>query len=364
MRVSEITTYLEELAPVPLQESYDNSGLLVGSPALEVSGVLIALDMTEEVLQEAIERKCNLIITHHPVIFNGLKKLTEQSSTERIIAAAIRKHIAIYAIHTNLDNVHQGVNRILSEKIGLTDLRILSPKEDLLSKLVTFCPTAKADEIREALFEAGAGQIGNYNSCSFNLEGTGSFRGSEDSNPYVGEKGKLHFEKETRIEVIFPRFREGKVIHALLTAHPYEEVAYDIYPLSNKMPLVGAGMLGTLPKAMDELQLLNHIKKVTGTGCIRHSPLTGRRVKKVAVCGGSGSFLITRAMKEKVDVFLTGDIKYHDFFLPDGKMLLADMGHHESEQFVKELIYSVLNKKIPNFAVLISKANTNTVNYL
>ncbi len=364
MLVSDISSRLEELAPVPLQESYDNSGLLVGSPAAEVTGVLIALDLTEEVLREAMDRKCNLVVTHHPVIFSGLKKLTGQSPTERIVASAIRNDIALYGIHTNLDNVHEGVNRILAEKIGLTSLRILSPKRDLLSKLVTFCPSGKAEVVRNALFGAGAGQIGNYDSCSFNLEGTGSFRGSEETNPFVGEKGKLHLEPETRIEVILPRHLQDRVVRALLEAHPYEEVAYDIYPLSNEMPLAGAGMIGMLPAASDEAGFLQHLKSVTGAKCIRHSALTGREVKKVAVCGGSGSFLITRAMKEKADVFVTGDIKYHDFFIPDGKMLLADIGHHESEQFVKELIYSVLNKKFPNFAVLISKANTNSVNYL
>ena len=364
MQVSDITAILEELAPVQLQESYDNSGLLLGSPDQQVNGILIALDMTEEVLEEALDRKCDLVITHHPLIFSSLKKITGQSATERIIASAIRQQLAIYAIHTNLDNVHAGVNRILSEKIGITDPRILSPKEDLLSKLVTFCPAGNAQKVRLALFEAGAGRIGNYDSCSFNLEGTGSFRGSDEANPFVGEKGKLHFEPEVRIEVIFPRYLERKILNSLIEAHPYEEVAFDIYPLSNSYPVVGAGMVGSLPAEMDELDFLRHLKSVTGTGCVRHSPLTGRKIKKVAVCGGSGSFLINAAMKEDADAFVTGDVKYHDFFLPGEKMLLADIGHHESEQFVKELIYSVLIKKIPNFAVLISKANTNSVNYL
>ena len=364
MLVSDITRHLEEFAPVQWQESYDNSGLLVGNPSSEVTGVLISVDMTEEVLEEALEKNCNLVISHHPLIFGGLKKLTGQTSVERIVEKAIKNEVAIYALHTNLDNVNSGVNRILCEKIGLTNLRILSPKNDLLGKLVTFAPEANAAQVRSALFDAGAGQIGNYDSCSFNLEGTGSFRGSGDTNPFVGEKGKLNYEKEVRIEVLYPRIRESRILDALFQSHPYEEVAYDLYPLANELPSVGAGMIGELPKKMSEQQFLEHLKNTTGAQCLRHSEKTGRGVMKVAVCGSSGSFLIKKAIAEKADVFVTGDIKYHDFFLAEKKLIIADVGHYESEQFVKELIYSELFKKFPNFAVLISEANTNSIKYL
>jgi dinuclear metal center YbgI/SA1388 family protein len=364
MQLSELTAFLETMAPPAFQESYDNAGLLVGDPGMPISKALLAIDVTEEVLQEAVAAGCNLVISHHPVIFGGLKRLTNTTETERIVARAIKKDVAIYAIHTNLDNVYGGVNNILCQKIGLENISILQPLSGKLRKMATFCPADQADKVRKALFEAGAGHIGDYDSCSFNVEGIGSFKGSAETDPYLGEKGKLHFEKEVRIETIYPDFLENKIIDAMTAAHPYEEVAYDVYPLGNKMPRVGAGMIGDLPKPMPERDFLDHVKKVCGTGCIRHSAFTGRNISRIAVCGGAGSFLINRALQARADVFLTGDVKYHDFFRADGKMVIADIGHYESEQFVKELIYSELIKKFSNFAVLISETNTNSVNYL
>jgi len=256
------------------------------------------------------------------------------------------------------------VNDILCQKLGLTNTQILSVKSGLLRKLVSFCPIEHAEKVRESIFKAGAGQIGNYNNCSFNVLGEGSFRASDDTNPFVGEKGKLHFEKETRIETIYPVYHESAIIKALFEAHPYEEVAYDIYPLANNFKQVGAGMIGELEVPKNETEFLKDIKKITGTGCVRHSALTGKKIKRVAVCGGSGSFLIPDALKHQADIFITGDVKYHEFFDAEGKMLIADVGHFESEQFAKELIYSILMKKFPTFAVQISKINTNSVNYL
>ena len=364
MKISEVINKLEEFAPLSLQESYDNAGLLVGNGDAGVSKILISLDVTEEVIEEAIKKGCNLIVSHHPVIFKGLKRITGGSYVERIVAAAIKNDIALYAIHTNLDNVDSGVNSILCDKLGLKNKKILSPKRELLRKLVTFCPVKFAGKVRDAVFAAGAGHIGNYDSCSYNVNGTGSFRGSDETNPFVGEKGKLHFEEEVRIETIFPVYKEREIISAMISAHPYEEVAYDIYPLENEFSLVGAGMTGELEGETDEIDFLKRVKNVTGIGCIKHTGLTGRKVKKVAVCGGSGSFLIGEALRSGADVFLTGDIKYHEFFDADGKLIIADIGHYESEQFAKDLIYSVLIKKFPNFAVLISEVNTNVVNYL
>ena len=364
MLLNTITKELESIAPLDLQESYDNSGLLIGKTDLEISAVLITLDITEEILQEAISKKCNLIIAHHPLIFKGLKSLTGRNSIERIVENAIKNDIAIYAIHTNLDNVNNGVNDILSQKLGLMNTQILSVKTGLLRKLVTFCPIDHAEKVRESIFKAGAGQIGNYDSCSFNASGEGTFRGSENSNPFIGEKGKLHFEKEIRIETIYPVYNEKAILTALLEAHPYEEVAYDIYPLANNFNQVGAGMIGELKTMVDEEEFLHQVKKITGSGCIRHSALTGKKIGKVAICGGSGSFLISQALKQNADIFITGDVKYHDFFNGEGKMLIADVGHFESEQFAKELIYSILMKKFPTFAVQISETNTNPVNYL
>jgi len=364
MLLNTITKELESIAPLQLQESYDNSGLLIGRPDSVITGVIITLDVTEEILKEAISKKYNLIIAHHPLIFKGIKSITGRNSIERIVEEAIKNDIAIYAIHTNLDNVDNGVNDILCQKLGLINTQILSVKSGLLRKLVTFCPIDHAEKVRESIFNAGAGQIGNYDNCSFNASGEGSFRALEDTNPFVGEKGKLHFEKETRIETIYPVYNERAILKALFEAHPYEEVAYDIYPLANNFKQVGAGMIGELESPKDETEFLKDIKKITGTGCVRHSALTGRKIKKVAVCGGSGSFLIPDALKHQADIFITGDVKYHEFFDAEGKMLIADVGHFESEQFSKELIYSILMKKFPTFAVQISEINTNSVNYL
>ena len=364
MKVKEVIEALEQIAPTYLQESYDNSGLLIGHADDEVHKVLITLDITEEVLQEAIREKCNLIISHHPVIFNGLKSITGKNATERIVEEAIKNNIAIYAIHTNLDNVDKGVNSIICDKIGLTNRKILAPKKELLRKLVTFCPVDHAEKVRQAIFNAGAGHIGNYDSCSFNTPGTGSFRSSDESNPFVGKIGKLHYENEIRIETIYPVYHENLILKALIEAHPYEEVAYDIYFLGNKFERVGAGMIGEIESERDEMDFLQNLKQTFGTGCVRHSKLLGKKIKKVAVCGGSGSFLIGNAKNAGADIFITGDVKYHDFFEADGKIVIADIGHFESEQFAKDLIYSILNKKFSNFAVLISELNTNSVNYL
>lgn len=363
MKIKELIIPLEKLAPPFLQESYDNAGLLIGNSNAEVNKVLISLDVTEKVLDEAISKNCQIIIAHHPLIFKGLKRITGKNMVERIVTKAIKNDIAIYAIHTNLDNVIGGVNSILCEKLGIKDTRILSPKEGLLRKLVTFCPKKDASKIRQAIFDVGAGHIGNYDNCSFNTDGAGTFRALDGSNPYVGKKGELHFEEEVRIESVFPVYLENKILQAMNAAHPYEEVAYDIFPLMNTYKNVGAGMIGELETEMNERAFLQRIKDVTDTACIRHSDLLGRKIKKVGVCGGSGSFLIHDAIRAGADIFITGDIKYHDFFEADKKLVIADIGHYESEQFSKDLIYSVLIKKFPTFAVLISEGHTNSVNY-
>ena len=364
MQLNEITTYLETIAPLSYQESYDNAGLLVGSPKQEVNQALITLDVTEAVMDEAISTKCDLIIAHHPLIFGGIKKLNGKNEVERCVIKAIQNDIAIYAAHTNLDSVIGGVNSKICEKLGLQNCKVLSPAEGQLKKLVTFIPFEHAEKVQKALFEVGAGHIGNYDSCAYTVPGKGSFRGNEASNPFVGEKGEVHYENELRFETIFPKHLQGKVISALLQAHPYEEVAYDIYPLDNANPQVGIGMIGELAKGMSETKFLKETKKIFGTGAIRHSPLLGKNVKKVAVCGGAGSFLIRQAINAKADVFVTGDLKYHQFFEAEGKIVLADIGHFESEQFTKEVFYELLTKNLSKFAVHLSEINTNPVNYL
>ncbi len=364
MILSEITSYLKSLIPLALQENYDNSGLLIGLEETEISGALICLDVTSDILDEAIEKKCNLVISHHPLIFSGLKSITGRSETERLVMRAIQENIAIYALHTNLDNHNEGVNYLLCQKIGIQHPEILKPMPGILRKLVTFCPVSHANHVREALFAVGAGHIGNYDSCSFNTPGDGTFRALEGATPFVGEPGKLHTEPEFRIETIFPAYLENVVIKALKHAHPYEEVAYDIYPLNNLHQKTGAGMIGNLQNEMDAKDFLQGIKNILHIGCIRHTELKNKKVQRVAVCGGSGSFLIKDAINCGADIYLTGDIKYHDFFLPGDEMILADIGHYESEQFTKELIYTLLKKKFTTFALFISGSNTNPVNYL
>jgi dinuclear metal center YbgI/SA1388 family protein len=363
IKLQKVISILESVAPAALQESYDNSGLLVGDPGREVKKGLVTLDITETVLEEAAQKKCDVIFSHHPLLIKGLKSITGKNAEERIIAEAIRSNIAIYACHTNLDNAGKGLNDFLCRKLGLTNTQILLPKTGLLRKLVTFCPIEHAEKVRHALFSAGAGQIGNYDSCSFNSEGSGSFRASEAAKPFVGEKGTIHYEKEIRIETIFPSYFEKEVLKALLDSHPYEEVAYDVYCLGNDFKAVGAGMVGELDKETDETMFLDHVKAVLQARYLRHSPLSGKRIKKVAVCGGSGSFLIPYALKAGADAYITGDVKYHNFFETNHTMIIVDAGHHETEHFAKELMYSLLNEKFSNFAVLISETNTNPVNY-
>jgi dinuclear metal center YbgI/SA1388 family protein len=364
MKIIEITKALESFAPLFLQESYDNAGLIIGDPETEIDNALISLDVTDEVIEEAISMKCGLVISHHPLIFKGLKRLNANSPIERMVTKCIKHDIAVYAAHTNLDNVQQGVNKIICEKIGLENVRVLEPKAGLLRKLVTFCPDEHAQKVLSAIFEAGAGHIGNYDSCSFNVSGKGSFRALEDANPFVGNVNAMHFENEQRIETIFPVYLQNKILNALFAAHPYEEVAYDVYPLENDFNKTGAGMIGKLPSAEPAADFLLRMKHVFDVQCLRHTRLTKDNVQTVAVCGGSGSFLTGKAIAAGADVFVTGDVKYHEFFDADGKILLADLGHYESEQFTCELIKSILLEKFPNFAALISAVNTNPVSYL
>lgn len=364
MQVKEVTRYLETIAPPSLQESYDNSRLLTGSPDQEVTGILVTLDCIEEVVQEAADTKCNLIVAHHPILFRPLKKITGSNYVERTLIKAIQNKIAIYAIHTNLDNVLNGVNRKLGEIIGLTNLRILVPRKDTLCKLVTFIPPEHVEKVMQALHEAGAGQIGNYKNCSFRLEGTGTFMPTDKANPFIGETNKLEYVKEIRTEVIFPTWLEDEILHALRSSHPYEEVAYYLTPLTNTNQEAGAGMIGELKEPMSEMAFLKHLKTSLELPVIRHTQLTNKPVKTVALCGGSGSFLLPAAIKAGAQVYVSADFKYHEFFDADNRIIIADIGHHESEVRTKEMLAAFLSKKFPNFAVRISATNTNPISYI
>ena len=363
MKISEIISHLELLAPPAYQESYDNSGLLTGDPHDDCSGVLISLDATEEVINEAISKKCNLVIAHHPIIFSGLKKITGRNYVEKTVIASIRNDVALYAIHTNLDNGFDGVNARMADKLGLINRKILLPKQSTLKKLYTFVPIADFEKVRNAVFNAGAGNIGDYSETGFSVQGEGSFKAGEKAHPFVGKIGKRHHENEVKFETIFPAHLQQQVVTALTESHPYDEVAYDIMELANRNERVGSGMIGELPEELDEKAFLWQIKQSFSLLVIKYTRLLEKPVKKVALCGGAGSFLISKALASGADFFITSDIKYHEFFDANDSMVIADIGHFESEQFTIDLLHEVLQKKFATFAVLKSETLTNPVRY-
>nr|WP_294896513.1 Nif3-like dinuclear metal center hexameric protein [uncultured Pedobacter sp.] len=364
MQIKDLTNYLESIAPSNYQESYDNSGLIVGNYNQSVTKALISLDCTEAVVDEAIATGCDIIVSHHPIVFKGLKRFNGNNYVERVVMKAIANNIALYAIHTNLDSIATGVNAKICEKIGLTNCRILAPKGGLLKKLCFFVPLAFADAVKGVIFSAGAGEIGNYSNCSFSVTGEGTFKANENAKPFVGNNNELHQEAEQRVEVIYPAQAESQVIKALLNAHPYEEVAYDLYSLGNQHQEVGAGMIGELSEEMDAMEFLIHLKTTMDLNVIRHTQLLPKKIKRVAVCGGSGSFLLKNAIGANADVFVTADFKYHEFFDAEEKLIIADIGHFESEQFTQHLLLDVITKKFPNFAIRLTENNTNPIKYL
>jgi len=363
MTIAAIIAHLESLAPVALQESYDNAGLITGSMETLCTGALVCLDATEEVIQEAISKKCNLVIAHHPVVFRGLKKINGKNYVERVVIAAIKNDIAVYAIHTNLDNVLHGVNGMIASKLGLQETRVLSEKESFLRKLQVFVPADYAGAVRSAIFGAGAGHIGNYSECSFNSEGQGTFRPGKGTTPFSGEEGRQQREPEIKIETILPAWLTPNVLAAIRHAHPYEEVAFDLLPLHNISNRVGSGLIGELALPESETAFLERLKLVFGLTVVRHTAFLNKSIRRVAVCGGAGSFLITNALSAGADVLVTADCKYHEFFDADGKIMLADIGHYESEQFTIDLIVGVLQEKFPTFAALKTVIKTNPVHY-
>ena len=362
MKIKECIQLLEQWANPLLAESYDNCGLIVGDSHTEITSALITLDCTEAVVEEAITKNCNFIIAHHPIVFSGLKKITGKNYVERTILKAIKNDIAIYAIHTNLDNIFTGVNQMIAKKIGLQNVRILQPKTELYRKLVTYMPLEAREQVAEAVFKAGAGYIGNYSEASFFHTGIGTFKGNESSNPTIGKPHVLEQVEEYRWEVIFPFYLQSQIVSALKSAHPYEEVAYDILPLKNNANDIGSGMIGELEEAMDLEYFLSHIKQTFHCGAIKYTPIA-KKIKKVALCGGSGSFLRMDAMAQGADAYITADMKYHEFFDSEWQMSIMDIGHYESEQFTKELIFNYIKKNVLSLPTQISSVNTNPVKY-
>ena len=364
MIIKDITDYLEELAPLDYAEDFDNVGLLIGNYSDSVTGVLVTLDTLEKTVEEAITKKCNLIVSFHPIIFGGIKKLNGNSYVERVVLKAIQNDIAIYATHTALDNSKNGVSAKISEVLGLKNNKILLPKKGILKKLTTFVPIENAEKLRNALFNAGAGNIGNYDRCSFNIDGEGTYRGNQNSNPTIGKKGENHTENETQISVIYESRNEATILASLQKNHPYEEISYHLITTENIHQNIGMGMIGDLPTEMEENEFLLFLKKKMKTACIRHSNLINKKIKKVAVLGGSGSFAISDAIKAGADAYVSADFKYHEFFKAENKIILADIGHYESEQFTKNLLVDYLTKKFSNFAIVLSEESTNPIYYI
>ena len=360
--VNQIITYLEGIAPLSYQENYDNAGLLIGDRNMTVRKGMICLDVTQCVMDEAIEKGANLIISHHPFIFNPLKKITGNSLCENIIIQAIKNDIAIYAIHTNLDNVSCGVNKRFAEKLQLQNCKILKPSCENLYKLVTYTPNDYVEVVREALFKAGAGKIGNYDICSYNSDGYGTFRANEEANPFAGTKNEIHLEKEVRTEVIIPAFLKNQIVNTLIDVHPYEEPAYDILPLANSNPYIGSGMIGELQTPVEELEFLHFVKDKMQVPCIKHSKLSNKKIQKVAICGGSGAFLISEAIKQKADIFISSEFKHNHYIESVNAILLADIGHFESEIQTKHLLFDILIEKFSNFVA--SENEVNPISYL
>jgi len=363
MKLSALLPILEEMAPLAYAEDFDNVGLLVGDQNQKISGILVCHDALEQVIEEAIAKKCNLVVCFHPILFSGLKKITGKNYVERAIVKAIKNDIAIYAVHTALDNHQNGVNKIFCQALGLINTKILIPKENFIKKLVTYTIPENAEKLRNALFDAGAGKIGNYEDCSFNSQGIGTYMGNENSNPEIGARFEFVQNTEIKIEVTFEKHLEAKILKALFANHLYEEVAYEIYELTNKHQNIGLGMLGELPKSLSETDFLTLVKEKIQTGGIRHSAFLNKPIQKVAVLGGSGSFDIHVAIASGADAFLTADLKYHQFYEAENRLLLADVGHFESERFTKNYIVDYLKEKITNFAIILSEENTNPVQY-
>ncbi len=363
MLIADVIRYLEEIFPRTYAESFDNTGLLVGDPTQKLSGIIVAHDVLEEVVEEAYRKKANLIIAFHPIIFSGLKSLTGKTYVERTVMKAIKYGVAIYSPHTALDKHHKGVSYWTGKMLELSDMRVLIPENHTILQLVTYVPHEHVESVRSALFKAGAGHIGEYEECSYNVEGYGTFKPTGNAAPYVGEIGKRHIEPETRISVIFPKHLKEQVLEQMFSAHPYEEPAYEIFILENKNLEIGLGTIGTLSGEFSPLQFLNFVKQKLHTGFLKHSSLPDKKIKKVAILGGSGAFAIEAAKSAGADAFITGDLKYHDFFKAENKILLIDAGHYETEQFVTENLVEIISEKFPKFAVAKSETNTNPVKY-
>jgi len=353
MKIKEVILHLERKFPLYWQEEYDNCGVQCGDKEQEITGALVCFNFSEKAIEEAIARNANLIISHHPLIFKGLQKIEPTSPTGRMIFKAIQHKLVLYSMHTNIDNGIEGGNWLFAKKLGLKELKVLAPKEALFRKLVFYAPNGEEVPIIDALFTAGCGAVGNYINCSFRAEGKGTFQPLKSANPFIGQADVTEMVDEVRVEMIFPKAIQQKVIKTLYRHHPYEEPAFDIFALENSISQIGLGSIGTLPQSMRAEYFFDVMKKELNIEYFRISGKTDRTIQKVAVCGGSGSSFIRTAFAAGADIFITGDVKYHDFFSVDNQMIIADIGHFEGESFIKEIIYNELKENFSNFATII-----------
>jgi hypothetical protein len=262
-----------------------------------------------------------------------------------------------------MDKCVGGVNFRIAQKLGLKNIRVLAPEENYIYKIVTYVPQSHIEQVRQAMWSAGAGTIGNYDCCSYSSEGNGTFRAQVGCNPFVGEIDKLHTEPELRLEMVVPKDKSGRVVAAIHSAHPYEEPAIDILPLANDYEQLGLGCIGELEQPITETAMLHYIKDKLNVQYIRHTQISDRLISRVALCGGSGAEFISQAIREKAGIYITADVKYHDFFNTENQIVIADVGHFESEQCIKEVFYEQISKNFINFAILMAECDKSPVEY-
>lgn len=366
MTIKEFQKSFESILPPAIAWKNDNVGLQVGNGNDKITGVVVALDATMEIALEAKKNKANLVVTHHPLLFYPLKNVTSDSRIGELVLWFAQHNINLYAAHTNLDSVKWGVNFALATALGLKNVTILSPMKESLTKIVVFVPHDYVEKVAEAMHAAGAGTFTKYDQCSFRTEGTGTFRGMNDAKPFLGKVGMLEKAKEIRLEMLCEHWKINSVLSAMVKAHPYEEVAYDIYPLINENTEYGLGAIGNLPKKMNEKEFLGLVQKTLGTPMLRFSP-SSRTVQRIAVCGGSGSEFIANALHQHADAMITADLRYHTFQAYEHQLLLIDAGHYETERFVlpvlAEKIKEILKQQTTSIKVFITKHSTNPVKY-
>ena len=364
MTIKDVTTFLEQKFPLYLQEDFDNCGVQCGDVRQEISGAMVCFEMSEQVIDEAIDKGCNLVISHHPLMLKrGICKIVPTDRVGAMICKALAHNMVLYSMHTNIDSGEGGGNDAFAEKLRLRNVKVLEPHKGMYRKLVVFVPKENAETLKSALFAVGCGVQGNYDSCGYTLHGQGQFRPLEGANPHIGEENHLEHVDEERVEMIYPTGLQRAVVQAIYDNHPYEEPAFDLLPLENESRTIGLGRIGELPKELPVSDFLGYLKDNLGFIHCRYCGDETKMIRKVAVCGGGGSSFIDLAIASGADAYVSGDFKYHDFFKSYQKTLLVDIGHYEGEFFIKNIIFNLLNEKFSTFATLISKMESLEVKF-